>query len=112
MLGKVGTIPWKIEISLPKKAVYLRGADDFEIDQSNVPNCILGRVENRNSIRGVEFGGMVSLNNISPIASEGNDLAECWSVKISKPKSSSEMFQNIEDIIIELNLTGKLNGGS
>jgi hypothetical protein len=108
LVGKVGIIPWKIEISLPRKAVYLRNADDFEIDQTDVPTCILGRVENRNSFRSVEYGGVISLNNLSPIAADGAELPNRWSIIISKPKSDVEKFQNLEDVVIELNLTGKL----
>lgn len=107
-VGKVGDIPWRIEIGVPTNAVYLRDADEFTVDQTNVPSCILGRVESRNSVRGVEFGGMVSLNNVSPIAAEGNSLSQSWRIKIDRPHSTTEMFNNIEDIILELNLTGKV----
>lgn len=112
LIGNVGHIPWTIEMGLPESCVYNRVSEEGEvvytIEHSSRMSCILGRVENRNSPRPVEFGGAVSLNNLSPLG-VGEGLKSLWSARITKPIGvSSETFSNIEDIVIELALVGRL----
>lgn len=104
LIGNVGQTPWKIEFKLPENGLYFRDGNQYPINQKNIPKCILGRVENRNSIRNIEYCGMVSLNNASPI----ENIGSFWTINIIKPNTDNESFSNIDDIIIELNLTGKL----
>lgn len=108
LVGNVGKIPWSMKLKLPSAAVYIWPENRSQVDQSQLPSALLGRVENRNSTRSIEYAGAISLNNASPVgASEGGAGTE-WHVSISRPNSVSESFQNIEDIVIELSLTGKL----
>lgn len=108
LLGKAGAIPWKINLQLPSAAVYTRNNEDVQIDQDQLPGLILGRVENKDSNRNMEYGGMVSLNNASPISADYNDPKTFWKIDVCKPLSEEELFSNIEDIVLEFSLTGKL----
>ena len=56
----------------------------------------------------MEYGGMVSLNNASPISADYNDPKTFWKIDVCKPLSEEELFSNIEDIVLEFSLTGKL----
>jgi hypothetical protein len=103
-LGDVGHIPWKIELKLPLEANFIRDGQSFNINQTAIPKCILGRVGNLNIVRNIEYCGVVSLNNGSPIENIGN----FFDLSIIKPKVDIEKFNKIEDLIIEFNLTGKL----
>jgi hypothetical protein len=102
IIGSAGKFPWKINIKFPKNAFYLRDAKENFVDQSEIPNCILGRVENINSQRNIEYCGLNSLINISPLTYEN------YSITIEKPNVDYEQFGDILDIILEINLTGKL----
>lgn len=107
-LGNAGESPWKLEIKLPGDAVYIRGDDTVGVDQSDVPGCILGRVQKVNASRQLEYAGMISLNNISPISADTENAGSLWSLKINRPYAAGEQFGQVDDIIIELNLNGKL----
>lgn len=111
-IGNIASIPWSIEARVPQKAIYNREGKRFPINQSKLPQCLLGRVESKSSFRNIEFCGFISLLNASPIAqlrSEGpieND-EDLWTFKIIKPLNSTEKFEEIKDILVELDLTGK-----
>lgn len=102
IIGNVCNIPWLFKIKLPDEALYLRSGSHKIIKQNEVPLCIIGRVENRKSIRNIEICGNISLFNCSPISHKNSN----WKLSIIKPNSNKELFSNIEEIIIELNLTG------
>lgn len=110
--GKVGIIPWSIEVEVPEKAIYRRSGKYFLINQKELPVCLLGRIENRNSLRNIELCGAISLMNASPFAQLESDGAMgtegLWMFTLKKPENTNESFGEIEDIIIELSLIGKL----
>jgi hypothetical protein len=102
IIGNAGKVPWKIKINFPKNAYYLRNNEENPVDQSQIPSCLLGRVENLNSQRNIEYCGLNSLINISPLSNEK------FSIKIEKPNVEYELFTDITDVVLEFNLIGKL----
>jgi hypothetical protein len=107
LVGTAGTVPWSMICLVPKHAKYKRGDQLFEIDQDNIPPCLLGKIENRNSFRTPETCGMISLNNVSPWGRVESDPSSKWLVKIMRPLETLEKFENVKDVVIEFNLTGK-----
>lgn len=101
-IGSAGRFPWRLTIGFPDNAFYIRENQEFPVDQLQIPKCILGRVENANAQRNIEYCGLNSLLNASPL-SMGK-----YSLKIEKPAVSYEAFAAIEDIVFEMNLNGKL----
>jgi hypothetical protein len=106
IIGKAGAIPWTLEVKFPVKAFYARAQQNFLVDQSALPSCFLGRVENRIAARAPEICGQISLINASPLG-DYTAPGVYWSFKIDRPASGDEKFADIKDILIELNLTGK-----
>ncbi|GAB3788039.1 hypothetical protein GCM10028818_54010 [Spirosoma horti] len=126
IIGAAGLYPWTITIKVPEKAIFYRNNKDIVreskrnqtrlIDQSKMPFCMLGRVENRMSKHPVEISGMISLMNASPIGEPKileTDEGKDWIIKIYKPSvpintsaSKSETFTGIDDLLIQLNVVG------
>ena len=107
---KVGVIPWSILLSVPKQAQYLMNGNLTKIEQTDMPKCLLGRVENREVYRPLEICGMISLMNASPI---GQPIATgisaedgMWGIDIMRPQNSPERFEKLDDIILEINVVG------
>lgn len=107
IIGKAGLIPWSIKISLPKKAIYIRGGIPVHVDQNEFSSCLIGVVENRNSVRPMEYCGAVSLMNLSPIGDEEFNGKGLWEIILEKPEKFSEMFLDIDDIILEINVVAQ-----
>lgn len=105
LLGEAGSIPWSALLRLPEDALFLRSGQKVEVDQSFLPPCLLGRVENRRSVRRSEFCGMVSHANASPL---GRPTPEgFWSLELLRPAgSSSELFAQLDDVVIEMKVSG------
>jgi hypothetical protein len=103
LIGEAGTVPWSLVLRLPDAAFFLRGGQKVEVDQSQLPPCLLGRVENRRSVRRSEFCGMVSHANASPV---GKNSAEGqWSLELFRPTgSATELFAQVDDLIVEIKI--------
>jgi hypothetical protein len=112
-VGEVGIVPWTVILTPPQKASYRRGGEYEPIDQRDLPSCLLGRVENRNSFRPLEIAGLISLMNASPVGEEFEDNLNhktgYWAVEIIKPRNTSEAFLKIQDILLEINAVGVPN---
>lgn len=105
LLGETGTVPWSMVIRLPEEAVYERSGRSFEVDQSGRPSCLLGKVENRTSVRPMELCGVSSLLNASPIGRPSQK--GLWSLEMFKPVGAlSESFGHIDDVVLEINAVG------
>ena len=105
LIGEAGKVPWSISLRLPEEAVYVRAGQQVEVDQTTLPACLLGRVENRRSIHPVEICGATSLINASPLGR----LAPggMWSLDIFKPAgANSESFGHLEDVVLEIYTAG------
>jgi len=70
ILGDAGVIPWPAIVRLPKRAVYVRSAQPAKVDQSDLPVCLLGRIENKKSFRAPELCGLISLTRPAESAVE------------------------------------------
>ncbi|HBA87778.1 MAG TPA: hypothetical protein DCZ75_07235 [Geobacter sp.] len=101
LVGEAGTVPWSALVRLPDAALYLRSGKRVEEDQSTLPPCLLGRMENRRSVRISEVGGAVTHMNASPIG--GTTADGQWSLEIFRPTGSlSEQFAQVDDLVIEI----------
>ncbi|WP_381508091.1 hypothetical protein [Spirosoma flavum] len=110
IIGSAGLFPWTITIGVPKQAVFYReNGKPKPIDQTAIPLCLLGRVENRKSTSPVEIGGLISLCNASPIGSSDDDTDPegNWSIKIDSPLNKVESFSGIDDILLDIIIVGK-----
>jgi hypothetical protein len=105
IVGRAGVIPWSVIVKLPQKAVYQRNTDYVAIDQSDLPPCTLGRVENTNSTRQIEVCGLISLINASPIGNS-NEVEQAWSFEVIRPDGDLENFSEIDDLLLEINAVG------
>jgi hypothetical protein len=105
IVGKAGVIPWSITLKPPERAIYQTGTARRESDQTRLPRCLLGRVENRNSLRSIELCGMISLMNASPIGMSPDGDAGRWFIEVVPP-TSGESYANIEDLLLEYSLVG------
>lgn len=105
LLGEAGAVPWSALVRLPDAALYMRSGRKVEVDQASLHPCLLGRVENRRSVRRSEFCGMVTHINASPV---GKGTAEGqWSVELLRPVgASSELFAQVDDLVVELKVSG------
>jgi hypothetical protein len=107
--GDVGITPWSLVVGVPHQAAYTREGRDEYITQE-LPYCLLGRVENRTSLRPIEVCGLISLMNASPVGQPplgtGDDKGRKWHVEIIPPANSSESLSKLEDIILEINVVG------
>uniref|UniRef100_C6E8I5 Uncharacterized protein n=1 Tax=Geobacter sp. (strain M21) TaxID=443144 RepID=C6E8I5_GEOSM len=103
LIGEAGTVPWSLILRLPEAALFVRGGRKVEVDQSQLPPFLLGRVENRRSVRRSEFCGMVSHANASPV---GRNTAEGqWSLELLRPTgSATELFAQVDDLIVEIKI--------
>ncbi|ACH40864.1 hypothetical protein Gbem_3872 [Citrifermentans bemidjiense Bem] len=103
LIGEAGTVPWSLILRLPEAALFVREGQKVEVDQSRLPACLLGRVENRRSVRRSEFCGMVSHANASPV---GRNTAEGqWSLELFRPTgSATELFAQVDDLIVEIKI--------
>jgi hypothetical protein len=106
IIGKAGVVPWALDLRLPTAAYFQRAGARIPIDQSMLPHCLIGRVENRESFRPIEVCGMISLNNASPLGRAPGDDGS-WTLMISRPPGTHERFDKIDDILLELNLVGQ-----
>ena len=105
LIGEAGTVPWSMVLRLPEEAVYERSGQSVEVDQTRRASCLLGRVENRRSVRPMEICGGSSLLNASPIGR--SNQGGMWSVEIFKPLgATSETFSHVEDVVLEINVVG------
>ncbi|MCF0069765.1 hypothetical protein LZD49_04730 [Dyadobacter sp. CY261] len=105
IIGKAGIVPWSIIVTLPGKAIYKRGGNDFRTGQDDLPSCLIGKVENRNSFRVMEYCGTVSLINASPIGQPDNQDG-LWKIAIETPTKNNEIFADIDDIVLEIVVVG------
>jgi hypothetical protein len=105
LVGEAGTVPWSAVLRIPGEAVYERGGLSVNVDQSDRPSCLLGRVESRRSTRPVQICGAGSLAKASPVGRSTQD--GLWSLEIFKPVGAhSESFGHLEDVILEIHATG------
>jgi hypothetical protein len=104
--GKAGIVPWSLMIRVPQKAIYIRNQKHYAIDQDEIPACRLGRVENQKSFRSVEICGAISLMNASPIGESSSSANATWSLQVLSPERSGEHISDVDDIMLELSLTG------
>lgn len=105
LIGEAGTVPWSVLLRLPEAALFVRSGQKVDVDQSSLPPCLLGRVENRRSVRRSEFCGMVSHANASPIGRPTNE--GLWSLDLLRPVgSASELFAQVDDLVIEIKTAG------
>ena len=105
LIGEAGTVPWSMLLRLPEAALFVRSGEKVDVDQSALPPCLLGRVENRRSVRRSEFCGMVSHANASPIGKPTNE--GLWSLDLFRPVgSASELFAQVDDLVIEIKTAG------
>ncbi|MBU5611613.1 hypothetical protein [Geomonas azotofigens] len=101
LLGEAGGVPWSALVRLPEAAYYLRGGQRVEVDQRELPPILLGRVENRRSVRRSEFCGMATHLNASPVGRPVNEGQ--WSVELLRPVgAASEQFALVDDLVIEV----------
>jgi hypothetical protein len=104
LVGEAGTVPWSISIRIPEKAIYERVAGVTEVDQSDLPSCLLGRVENRRASCPSQLCDSTFVN-ASPIGVSTPEGA--WSIEIFKPVgATSEAFDHLSDVIIEIDAVG------
>jgi len=107
LIGEAGTVPWSAMVRLPEAAVYLRPGRREEVDQSALPPCLLGLVENRRSVRISEVCGKDSHINASPIGRSSTE--GLWSLEIIKPDGvASESFAQIDDVVLEIRVVGRV----
>ena len=105
LVGEAGTVPWAIVLRLPEEAAYERSGRSLELDQSDRPACLLGRVESRRSYHLPATCGATTLLNASPIGR--STPGGLWSLDIIKPAgASSESFGHLEDVILEIHAVG------
>lgn len=105
LLGEAGSVPWSALVRLPEAAWFVRGGKKIEVDQSALPPLLLGRVENRRSVRRSEFCGMVSHQSASPIGRPSNEGQ--WYLELLRPVgSSSEQFAQVDDMVVEIKAAG------
>ncbi|QXE90232.1 hypothetical protein KP001_17710 [Geomonas subterranea] len=105
LLGEAGGVPWSALVRLPETAYYLRSGQRVEVDQRELPQILLGRVENRRSVRRSEFCGMVTHLNASPVGKPVNEGQ--WSVELLRPVGAgSELFAQVDDLVIEVKVSG------
>jgi len=105
LIGEAGTVPWSALLRLPEAALFVRSGQKVDVDQTSLPPCLLGRVENRRSVRRSEFCGMVSHANASPVGKPTNEGQ--WSLDLLRPVgSASEQFAQVDDLVIEIKMAG------
>lgn len=105
LLGEAGAVPWSALLRLPEAAWFVRSGRKVEVDQSALPPLLLGRVENRRSVRRSEFCGMVSHASASPIGRPTNEGQ--WYLELLRPVgSSSELFAQVDDLVVEIKAAG------
>ncbi|TGU74848.1 hypothetical protein E4633_05140 [Geomonas terrae] len=110
LLGEAGAVPWSALVRLPERAGYVRRGERVEVDQRGLPPVLLGRVENRRSVRRSEFCGMVTHENASPVGKGAND--GLWSVELFRPVGAvSEQFAQVEDLVVEVKVCGVPQAG-
>jgi len=105
LVGEAGTVPWSVVVRLPEEAIYERAGQSVHVDQSSLPSCLFGRVENRRVPRPPEICGANSLANASPLGrpTEGG----LWSLEIFKPAgANTESFGHLDDLVLELSVSG------
>ena len=101
--------PFAVDITLPSDAIYRHVRNragsqtvlEVDISQSELPSCLIGRVDSKSSPRSPEVCGVISLLNASPMSKTDNDT---WSIEL---KSLREQVDNIDKLFVELNLTGR-----
>lgn len=113
LLGDVGRVPWSVSVSLPKRAIYRRDGNEFAVDQAELPACVLGRVENRTSLRPPEVCGLISLMNASPRRDASVDTRQppqpelgAWTFEVQAPPKTKEKIEKLDDLVIEVSLVG------
>jgi hypothetical protein len=108
LVGRSGNVPWAMTVSVPTRAVFLRNGTSLQAQAAGdtVPSCLLGRVENRSSVRPIEQAGMISLMNLSPIGEQSNGGR--WQFRIERPSASAEeSFSRLDDIVLDLSCVGR-----
>lgn len=109
LIGEAGAVPWSALIKLPEGAYYLRSGERVEVDQTSLSRILLGRVENRRSVRRSEFCGMTTHLNASPLGKGGND--GLWSLELFKPVGAvTEQFAQVDDLVVEVKVSGVARG--
>ncbi len=110
LLGEAGAVPWSAMLRLPERGVYARRGERVEADQRGLSPIVLGRVENRRSVRRSEFCGMVTHENASPVGKGAND--GLWSLELFRPVgAASEQFAQVEDLVVEVKVCGVPQAG-
>jgi hypothetical protein len=99
-----------IELAFPEFGVSIQKKADIverkEVDQQDLPTCVMGRISNRTNPRTPEVAGTNSLMNASPFGF-ANTLAGQVALAISWPsRSQVKVPQPPEDIELELVLAG------
>ncbi|QWV97158.1 hypothetical protein KP005_17725 [Geomonas nitrogeniifigens] len=105
LLGEAGGVPWSALVRLPEAAYYLRSGQRVEVDQRELPQILLGRVENQRSVRRSEFCGMSTHLNASPVGKPVNEGE--WTVELMRPVgAATELFAQVDDLVIEVKVSG------
>ncbi|QWV93136.1 hypothetical protein KP004_18520 [Geomonas oryzisoli] len=105
LLGEAGGVPWSALVRLPEAAYYLRSGQRVQVDQRALTPILLGRVENRRSVRRSEFCGMSTHLNASPAGTQVNEGQ--WYVELMRPVgAATELFAQVDDLVIEVKVSG------
>jgi hypothetical protein len=88
---------WQMEIIPPRNSVmrHLSGTK-VDLDQTQIPQCYLGRVVDRNSFRDAEVSGINALHNASPFGA--------WTLAMSHQSTYGMKSSSLDDVQIDLHL--------
>ena len=102
---------WSASVTLPTLAVSVQLNTEgnevhVKLDQTDLPKCILGRIQNRQATREPEVGGANSLRNSSPFGFQ-NDKDGLISMQINWPYGAVPTdIKKPEDFQLEFYLAG------
>lgn len=89
---------WQLTVRAPLQGLCRHLSNDlFELDQTQVPPCPLGRVSNREHNRDADVVGISALHNASPIG--------IWKVAVNPYSTSGVSIEELRDIQIDLHLS-------
>ncbi|TAJ92694.1 MAG: hypothetical protein EPO31_10735 [Gammaproteobacteria bacterium] len=99
MVGENADVVWSGTLSPPAQGVYqgLRQSDlDITLSHDDLPKLTFGRIERRQSFRGVEILGQITWVNVSPLSVDKTH----WVLTIT-PITAGAKVDDIDDIHIE-----------
>lgn len=98
-----------IELTPPRRGRFVvldeRGnTKTLEVDQSTMPECVLGRVQDYRVAFVPDISGAISLMNASPMGDEASDDGR-W--RFSATLSGNLSAEDLEDVIVDFRLCGR-----